>query len=189
MKTRLRELGKVPVVIRDLWKGFTMAILGVTLLASSLLVPFHTFLPAWTYRDGYYIIKPREQRSLSIGLTFGSFVRGMLAVRGGDGHISITIEDYGGNTIIDDRRVSDKCFFEFQPDKMEPYILVLSNGDGVAQETIYLIVSIYYYNVFFLLVGVTLSVAGAYAMLKRERTMNRELAQTLEATIARNKFR
>jgi len=108
MKTRLWELGKVPVVIRDLWKGLTMAVLGVTLFASSFLVPFHTFLPAWTYRDGYYIMKSREQRSLSIGWGLGSFVRGMLATKGEDGHISITIKDYDGNVVINERTVSGR---------------------------------------------------------------------------------
>ncbi|MDH5441388.1 MAG: hypothetical protein OEZ48_14500 [Candidatus Bathyarchaeota archaeon] len=188
MKTALWELGKVPVVIRDLWKGLTMAILGVTLLASSFTVSFHTFLPPWTYSDGYYIMKPKEQRSLSIGWGLGSFVRGMLATRGEDGHISIIIKDYDGNTIIDERTVSGRFLFEFQTEKIEPYILVLSNGHEGAQETVYLAVSIYYYSFLFLLIGVTLSIAGAYAMLRKERMMNRELAQTLEATITRDRF-
>jgi hypothetical protein len=188
MKTRLWELVKVPVVIRDLWKGLTMAVLGVTLFASSFLVPFHTFLPAWTSRDGYYIMKSREQRSLSIGWGLGSFVRGMLATKGEDGHISITIKDYDGNVVINERTVSGRFLFEFQTEKMEPHILVLSNSHEGAEETVYLVVSTYYYKISFLLIGVTLSIAGAYAMLRRERMMNKELAQTLEATITHNKF-
>lgn len=171
---------KVLIIIRDLWKGFSVVILGTSLLIFSLLIPFHSFLPPWVHRDDSYNIKPRGYRSLSIGLRWGSIIRGMLVISGGEGYIRFSIEDSGGNIIIADERASDRYFFEFQSDKTDSYILVLDNSDSSAGKSVYWIVWIYYYHILFPLLGVAISIAGVIATLREERRLSSKVEETLE---------
>lgn len=175
-----RVIRNVLIIIVDLWKGFTVIVLGVALLASSFLIPFHSFLPAWTYRDGSYTIKAREQSTLSIGLFSGSIVRGMLVITGGDGSISFRVEDSGAKVVTPQERARDRYFFEFQPIKTDSYVFILDNSDDSAEQSVYWIVWVYYYNFLFLFSGIILLVAGAIAMLIEERRLSRKVAQTLE---------
>lgn len=168
------------MIIRDLWKGFIVVILGVGLLISPFLVPFHSFLPAWIYRDDSYHIKPKGYRSLAIGLTLGGIIRGMLVIGGGDGYIGFSVEDSSGNIVIAEERVSGRYFFEFQPGKTDSYILVLDNSDSSAAKSVYWIVWIYYYNILFLLSGIAVSIVGIVVMLKEERMLSSEVEEILE---------
>lgn len=179
-KQEYDRLRKALIMIKDLWKGLLVVIIGVAVSASSFLVPFHSFLPAWIHLDDSYIIKTREYRSLSIDLMFGCIVRGMLDVSGGDGYISFSVEDSGGRIIIPERRVGKRHFFEFQPAKTDSYVLVLDNSGYSAEKSVYWIVWVYYYNILFLFLGIILFIAGISAVLREQKKLSREIAQTLE---------
>jgi len=167
-------------VIKDLWKGFLLVILSIALLASSFLVPFHSFLPAWTHQDDEFPIGPSERRSIRINLVLGSVVRGMIVTWNVDKCIVFSLEDSAGNIVLDESIARDRYFFEFQPSKSDSYVLVLNNIDGSAENGVYWIFWSYYYNFLFLLSGVALYIVGVLFMFREEKMIRGKFADVLE---------
>jgi len=148
-------------------------------LISSFLIPFHSYLPACMYVDDSYVVKPKEYRSLGVGLMLGSIVRGMLVVSGGDDYIRFSVEDSSGNNIVAGEAAQDRYFFEFQPSKTDSYTLILDNSGNLTEKSVYWIVWVYYYNVLFLLSSVVLVVTGIFTTLREERMLSK-VAETSE---------
>ena len=128
-------------------------------MASSFLLPLHSFLPAWTCFDDSYIIDPGGRSSLRIGLVSGSTVRVTVAISDGDGRISFSVEDYDGKTIVSENLASEENLFEFQPGRTDFHVLVFENSGPITQSVRW-IVSVYYYDTLFQLMGVPLPILG-----------------------------
>jgi len=155
----LREWSGKVFEIRGLSEALILVLLGGSVLASSFLIPLHSFLPAWTHFDDSYNIDPEGRTSLRIGLMSGSTVRVMVIIGDGDRHIGFSIEDYDGKTIISENLESAENLFEFQPSRTDFHVLVFENN-GSTPQSLRWIVLVYYYDTLFQLLGVTLPILG-----------------------------
>ena len=89
----------------------------------------------------------------------GSTVRVTVAIGDGDDHISFSIEDYEGKTVISEDLASEENLFEFQPSRTDFHVLVFENNSPITQ-SVHWFVWVYYYDTVFQLLGVPLPILG-----------------------------
>jgi len=89
----------------------------------------------------------------------GSTVRVTVAIGDGNDHISFSIEDYEGKTVISEDLASEENLFEFQPSRTDFHVLVFENNSPITQ-SVHWVVSVYYYDTVFQLLGVPLPILG-----------------------------
>ncbi len=89
----------------------------------------------------------------------GSTVRVTVAIGDGNDHISFSIEDYEGKTVISEDLGSEENLFEFQPSRTDFHVLVFENNSPITQ-SVHWFVWVYYYDTVFQLLGVPLPILG-----------------------------
>ena len=89
----------------------------------------------------------------------GSTVRVTVAIGDGNDHISFSIEDYEGKTVISEDLASEENLFEFQPSRTDFHVLVFENNSPITQ-SVHWVVWVYYYDTVFQLLGVPLPILG-----------------------------
>ena len=89
----------------------------------------------------------------------GSTVRVTVAIGDGNDHISFSIEDYEGKTVISEDLASEENLFEFQPSRTDFHVLVFENNSPITQ-SVHWFVWVYYYDTVFQLLGVPLPILG-----------------------------
>jgi hypothetical protein len=180
-----------PLKIKPIHKGFVVVILGLALLTSSFLVPYHSFLPAWDYQDDTYIINSGGRSSFSTSLGPGGFVQVMLFIVG-DEYVHFQVEDRGGEAVVDETLIPGRYFFQFQPGVSNTFDFFLENSGSLTQ-SVYWIVWVYYYTTAFQLLGTILSAIGSYLVAsaivkKREALIGQIMIERKDsATIIRQR--
>jgi len=157
----------------ELLKCAVVVAVGLSILLSSFVVPFHQFLPAYTHWEDTYVIRPGGRASLGIGLMSGSIVQVVLFADGG-GSIDFHVEDIEGKVVVDERRVSGRVLLEFQPVKTDSHVFVFENRDSSPQKMDWSI-GVYYYNTTFQLAGLIMCGIGV-VMIALDRTRDRAVA-------------
>jgi len=174
--------------IRGPPKALLLIFVGISLLVSSFLIPLHSFLPAWAHYYDSYIISPGGRSSLRIGLMSGSTARVMVASNGSEDHITFSIEDYDGKTIISERIASTENSFEFKPARTDFHVLVFEN-DGPVAQSVYWTVWVYYYDTLFQLLGVPLPILGVVMITLSHRKEKQVFGESIITGKSRKRLR
>jgi hypothetical protein len=161
-----RSFVTLSVGAKRFWKEITLAILGLLLFISTFLVPYHLFLPAWRQYNNSYDINPGSSSSFSISTSVGSTVQLMLDVSG-EGSLHLSTKNKDGQTVINQNLSLGKYFFDI-PGDSGTYSASLENSGSFTQ-SIYWIVSIYYYNSTFQLIGISFSGLACFMLLAHKK--------------------
>ena len=142
------------------WKEIALAVLGLSLCVSTFFIPYHSFLPAWRYYDNSYTTSPGGNSSFSISPGFGSTVQLMLVI---ENSLHIFAKNGQDQTVVDQTLSSGRYFFSVSSE-YGTYTMFLENSGSSAQG-IYWIVWIYYYNITFQIIGITLAGLASFMLL------------------------
>ena len=184
----MRKSGPALALLGFIPARFVLVGVGLILIFSSFLVPFQTFLPAWTHWQGEYVVEPQQSAGPAIGLYLGTMVKGMLVVKGNplfgptdDGEILFSVYDSSGKTVVPESLVHGKYIFEFQSwDNTIYYFVFKNNRNVVANESLYWIVWAYWYDIVFLISGIPIAIAGISLFLKDFLIIRKEKTQIQE---------
>jgi len=137
-------------------------VLGILFLVCSFFIPFYRFLPAWKHWEGTYTIGAGKKGGPDIELLLGPVAEGMLLINGGNNDINFSIIDFQGGTVISKMLALDRYYFgPFQAGNTYFFVtLIFDNSMSLTPKTVYWIVRAYWYNLVFLILGVSLLALG-----------------------------
>jgi hypothetical protein len=142
--------------------GCLLDILGIIVLVTALIFPFHFFLPAWSRTETTVTIEPYRNAQIDHDFFMGGVVRGTIThtmETNSTVTLSFYIEDSTGEKVVDPRRIPGTYNFELQPQQTGLHRLVLDNTLQM-QGTARLTIQQYYYNILFLSLGFVIFIAG-----------------------------
>jgi hypothetical protein len=146
--------------------GLLFAVLGILFLVCSFFVPFYSSLPAWKHWDGTYTIGAGTSNGPLVELSYGPVVEGMLEISGGNNDIYFSIEDSQRGTVISKTLASNEYYFgPFQALQNTYYFKFDNSVSLLTPKTAYWIVRAYWYNLAFLIFGVSLLALGIIVLL------------------------
>jgi hypothetical protein len=146
--------------------GLLFAVLGIIFLVCSFFVPFYSFLPAWKHWEGTYTVGSGTSNGPLVELSYGPVVEGMLLISGGNNDIYFSIEDFQGGTVISKTLASNRYYFGPFQAFQNTYRFIFDNSVSLATpKTVYWIVRAYWYNLVFLIFGVSLLALGIIVAL------------------------
>jgi hypothetical protein len=140
-------------------------VLGIFFLVCSFFVPFYRFLPAWKHWEGTYTIGAGTSNGPLVELSYGPVVEGMLDISGGNNDINFSVEDFQGGTVISKTLASNKYYFGPFQAFQNTYYFIFDNSMSLNPKTVYWIVRAYWYNLVFLIFGVSLLALGIIVAL------------------------
>ena len=154
--------------------GLFFIVLGILSLVCSYFVPFYRFLPAWKHWDGTYTIGAGTSNGPLVELSYWPVIEGMLIIGGGNNDIYFSIEDSQGGTFISKTLASNEYYFgPFQMSHNTYYFVFDNSVSLLTPKTVYWIVRAYWYNLAFLIFGVSSLVLGIivtwYERLKKPK--------------------
>jgi uncharacterized membrane protein len=167
---------------KEYWKGLLIVALGTLILMLSFFVSFSSFLPAWAYWDGSFMIGPDETNKIRVSPSLGSVTRFMLVISG-DGLVNLVVSDHSGNVIIDERLEAGRYFYELPTSFLNVYSIFFKES-SFSSHSFYWIVWAYYYNIILQLVSIIPLVFGTYliaSLYKNKR--DKMLITTLETSL------
>jgi hypothetical protein len=136
--------------------GLFFAVLGILSVVCSYFVPFYRFLPAWKHWEGTYTIGSGTSNGPLVELSYGPVVEGMLEIGGGNNDIYFSVEDSQGGTVISKTLASGEYYFGPFQALQNTYYFVFDNSVSLlTPKTVYWIVRAYWYNLVFLIFGVS----------------------------------
>jgi hypothetical protein len=145
--------------------GSVLTVLGIIIIAASLMFPFHFFLEAWSHTDDTFVLETFETTSIYYDFFIGGIVRGMiLPIGGGNVSLDIEMKNSNGEVVHASENIEDRYFLEFQPSETGLYHLVIYNPTDNTV-SVYVIIWQYYYNILLTLIGITVFAIGIIMIL------------------------
>jgi hypothetical protein len=143
--------------------GLFFVVLGILSLVCSYFVPFYRFLPAWKHWDGFYTVGSGTSNGPLVELSYGPVAEGMLEISGGNNDIYFSVEDSQGGTVIPKTLASGEYYFgPFQALQNTYYFKFDNSVSLLTPKTVYWIVRAYWYNLVFLIFGVSSLALGIF---------------------------
>jgi hypothetical protein len=135
-------------------KFFLCILLSLGVFASSYVIPYHSFLPAWSHYDDTVITVPGELRSLSVTSGLGDPIIVMLHVNG-DGYVHFTLMDQNRTIIHEEDLGFGRHYFEVQSGSILSFENIVSTNQSLDY-----VISFYYYKIAFQLLSIIIFLIG-----------------------------
>jgi hypothetical protein len=140
-------------------KFFLCIFLALGMFASSYVIPYHSFLPAWSNYGDTIITVPGELRSISVTSGLGDPIIIMLHVSG-DGYVRFTLMDQNRNIIHEEDLDFGKHYFKVQSGSILSFENIVSTNQSLDY-----IISFYYYKIAFQLLSIIIFLIGIIGLL------------------------
>lgn len=140
-------------------KFFLCILLSLGVFASSYVIPYHSFLPAWSNYGDTIITVPGELRSISVTSGLGDPIMVMLHVSG-DGYVRFTLMDQNRTVIHEEDLDFGRHYFEVQSGSILSFENIVSTDQSLDY-----VISFYYYKIAFQLLGIIIFLIGIIGLL------------------------